>query len=74
MVYIAAAESGVRMEPESMAVPGNSIPLSPTLHRIWDNDHFSPFPLKVSEGGNGGRIASLCVPCKRWYAFTTGAR
>jgi hypothetical protein len=71
MVYIAAAESGVRMEPESMAVPGNSIPLSPTLHRIWDNDHFSLFPLKVSEGGNGGCIASLCVRCKRWYAFTT---
>jgi hypothetical protein len=71
MVYIAAAESGVRMEPESMAVPGNSIPLSPTLHRIWDNDHFSLFPLKVSEGGNGGCIASLCVRCKIWYAFTT---
>jgi hypothetical protein len=34
MVYIAAAESGVRMKPESMAVPGNSIPLSPTLHSM----------------------------------------
>jgi hypothetical protein len=50
MVYIAAAESGVRMEPESMAVPGNSIPLSPTSHSMWDNGHFSLFPLKVSEG------------------------
>lgn len=33
-----------------MLVPGNLIPLSDGLHRLWDNDFFCLFPLKASDG------------------------
>jgi hypothetical protein len=33
-----------------MLVPGNLIPLSDGLHRMWDNGYFCLFPLKVPEG------------------------
>jgi hypothetical protein len=35
---------------QEMLVPGNLIPLSDGLHRMWDNDFFCLFPLKTSDG------------------------
>jgi len=35
---------------QEMLVPGNLIPLSDGLHRMWDNDFFCLFPLKALDG------------------------
>jgi hypothetical protein len=35
---------------QEMLVPGNLIPLSNGLHRMWDNGYFCLFPFNVSEG------------------------
>lgn len=34
---------------QEMLVPGNLIPLSDGMHRLWDNDFFCLFPLKASD-------------------------
>ena len=35
---------------QEMLVPGNLIPLSDGLHRMWDNGYFCLFPLQATEG------------------------
>ena len=35
---------------QETSVPGNLIPLSDGLHRIWDNNYFCLFPLRVTDG------------------------